>query len=230
MSSRTGGGRSGGPADAGSPGSGDGGGVPLAIGARIRELRLRAGRSLASVAQQVGISSSALSQIETGSMQPSVNRLVEIVSAIGFPVTALFASHQEPPVVVEPDDGTVLEVFPGVLVTAASRQARLGLGQGVVYRRLSPVQIPGIDVFETYYPPGAASSVDGAMLSHAGHEVGSVIAGTLTFEFSEGAVEVSAGGSLSFPAQRPHRVVNNSLDTPGVSVWLTVRGNSLFTE
>jgi transcriptional regulator with XRE-family HTH domain len=193
----------------------------LRIGARIRELRLASGRSLASVAQQVGISSSALSQIETGTMQPSVNRLIEIVAAIGFPVTALFTPAAPPPV-VDVSDASVGEPLPGVVVARADGGARVDLGQGVVYRRLSPVRIPGVDIFESYYPPGSSSSVDGAMLTHDGYEIGSVVAGTLTFEFSDGTIELSAGGSLSFAAERPHRVVNNSPDVAGVSIWLTV--------
>jgi transcriptional regulator with XRE-family HTH domain len=199
----------------------DPGASALRIGARIRELRLASGRSLASVAQQVGISSSALSQIETGTMQPSVNRLIEIVAAIGFPVTALFVPSAPP--VVDVADASVVEMLPGVVVARPDGGARVDLGQGVVYRRLSPVQIPGVDIFESYYPPGSSSSIDGAMLTHDGYEIGSVVAGTLTFEFNEGTIELSAGGSLSFAAERPHRVVNNSPDVAGVSIWLTVR-------
>ena len=148
---------------------------------------------------------------------PSVNRLIEIVGAIGVPVTALFETRQAL-IVPEADGSGVVEVLPGVFV-APGHLPPVTLGQGVVYRRLSPVEIPGLDVFESYYPPGASSSVDGAMLVHHGHEIGSVIAGTLTFEFSEGTVEVAAGGSLSFAADRPHRVVNNSQDTPAISIW-----------
>ena len=97
------------------------------------------------------------------------------------------------------------------------------LGQGVVYRRLAPVALDGIDLFESVYPPGAASSIDGAMLVHAGYEMGSVVRGTLRFEFSEGTVELGPGGSLAFWATRPHRVVNASDDLPAAAIWLTLR-------
>ena len=63
--------------------------LPAQIGARLRRLRTASGRSLASVAQQLGISSSALSQIETGTMRPSVNRLVELVAVLGAGALAL---------------------------------------------------------------------------------------------------------------------------------------------
>lgn len=191
------------------------------IGARLRALRVAAQRSLASVAQEVGISSSALSQIETGAMQPSVNRLIEIVGVIGAPVAAIFEDYRVlHPAAVE--DGDSSEMLPGVLVRAPGTVAATKLGQGVIYRPLAPVGLDGVDLFESVYPPLASTSVDGAMLVHEGYEIGSVISGTLRFEFSEGSIDLGPGGALSFWASRPHRVVNPSPDTTAVAIWLTL--------
>jgi len=194
--------------------------LPLQIGARLRRLRQAGGRSLASVAQQMGISSSALSQIETGVMQPSVNRLVELVSVLGVPVSAIFddLAFFAPDLV---EGGDVTEPIAGVLVARPDETAPAHLAQGVVYRRLSPAPLPGIDYFESIYPPGASSSVDGAMLVHDGFESGYVRHGELTFEFSEGSVRLGPGGSLSFAASRPHRVVNET-DEVAAAIWLTI--------
>lgn len=168
----------------------------------------------------MGISSSALSQIETGTMQPSVNRLVEFVGVLGVPVSTIFdeADVFAPEVADRP--ANVTEPIAGVLV-ASAEAAPAHLGQGVLYRRLSPAALPGLDYFESTYPPGASSSVDGAMLVHEGYETGSVIEGELTFEFTEGNVRLGRGGSLSFAANRPHRVTNET-DAVAVAVWLTV--------
>ena len=84
------------------------------------------------------------------------------------------------------------------------------------------VALDGIDLFESTYPPGASSSIDGAMLVHAGYETGRVVSGTLQFEFTDGTIELGPGGSLAFWATRPHRVVN-ATDAPAVAIWLTVR-------
>lgn len=195
--------------------------LPAQIGARLRRIRLAGGRSLASVAHEMGISSSALSQIETGAMQPSVNRLVELVGVLGVPVSTIFDELD----VFSPDisdrSANVTEPIAGVLVAGAGEAAPAHLGQGVVYRRLSPAALPGLDYFESTYPPGASSSVDGAMLVHEGYETGAVRAGDLTFEFTEGSVRLGPGGSLSFAATRPHRVVNET-DAVAVAVWLTI--------
>lgn len=197
-----------------------------AIGARLRVLRQASGRSLRSVAEVVGISPSALSQIEKGSMQPSVNRLIEIVGVLGVPVSAIFEDRSVLEAVDLVIDGAT-EPIPGVKVIDGAERPVATLGQGVVYRSLSPVQLKGIDLYETIYPPMASSSVDGAMLVHEGYEVGRVVSGELTFEFSEGTVVLAPGGSLSFSAERAHRVVNTSPEVAAVAIWMTVRSKPL---
>lgn len=191
------------------------------IGSRLRRIRQESGRSLASVSEAIGISPSALSQIETGVMQPSVNRLIEIVGVLGVPVAAIFDDYDVLHSV--PLDETELsEPIPGVTVAPPGAVAATELGQGVEYRRLTPVAMPDVDLFESTYPPGTSSSIDGAMLVHRGYEMGSVVSGVLHFEFSEGTVELGPGGSLAFWATRPHRVVNESAEVTAVAIWLTL--------
>jgi transcriptional regulator with XRE-family HTH domain len=197
--------------------------LPAQIGTRLREIRKEQGRSLASVAQAMGISSSALSQIETGVMQPSVNRLIELVSVLGVPVSVIFDQHAVFSPSLDESGSDVSEPLPGVLVAGTEHAEGAHLGQGVTYRRLSPAALPGVDWFESTYPPGSSSSSDGAMLVHAGYESGHVVRGELAFEFSDGTVRLAPGGSLSFAATRPHRVVNDS-DEVAVAIWLTLTG------
>ncbi|WP_402464434.1 helix-turn-helix domain-containing protein [Isoptericola aurantiacus] len=199
----------------------DRGSLPDQIGPRLRRLRTTTGRSLGSVAKEMGISSSALSQMETGVMKPSVNRLVEFVGVLGLPVSAIFDDHGFFVPTIDEDASAVAEPVPGVLVTHAADSEPAQLSQGVTYRRLSPAPLPGVDWFESTYPPGSSSSIDGAMLVHAGYESGYVIRGELTFEFSEGPVRLGAGSSLSFRATRPHRVLNDT-DDVAVAAWLTL--------
>ncbi|KAF2412602.1 hypothetical protein B1729_14225 [Microbacterium sp. B35-04] len=196
--------------------------VPTQIGPRLRTLRVATGRSLSSVAHELGISSSALSQIETGVMQPSVNRLIELVGVLGVPVSAIF--DDPGPFAPRPHDhADVTEQLPGVLVARAGGMSPAELAEGVTYRRLSPASLPGVDWFESTYPPGSSSSIDGTMLVHAGYESGWVARGELTFEFADGKVRLGPGESLSFPASRPHRVINDTAE-PAVAIWLTLTG------
>src|SRR5205809_341387 len=61
------------------------------IGGRLRQERERQGHSLRKLAAKLGISPSALSQIETGRSRPSVGSLYSIVSELGLSFDELFA-------------------------------------------------------------------------------------------------------------------------------------------
>ena len=68
----------------------------LDLGASLRAERLRQGLSLRETARRLGISASALSQIETGKAQPSVSKLFDIVNLLGVSVDDLLAESREP--------------------------------------------------------------------------------------------------------------------------------------
>src|SRR5215218_1812683 len=63
----------------------------LDLGARLRAERLRQGMSLREMARRLGVSASALSQIETGKAQPSVSKLFDIVNLLDTSLDGLLA-------------------------------------------------------------------------------------------------------------------------------------------
>jgi transcriptional regulator with XRE-family HTH domain/quercetin dioxygenase-like cupin family protein len=63
-----------------------------AVGERLRDARRKRGVSLRSLARDVGVSASLISQIETGKSQPSVSTLYGITSALGISVEEVFAA------------------------------------------------------------------------------------------------------------------------------------------
>ncbi|WP_217898587.1 cupin domain-containing protein [Haloechinothrix alba] len=99
--------------------------------------------------------------------------------------------------------------------------AVLTLGHGVRYRRLSPTTMPGFEVYESSYPPGSSSSQDGEFLRHSGHEMGSVLSGTLTVEIGFERYELEAGDAITFPSTTPHRIRNPG-EAPAVAVWINM--------
>jgi transcriptional regulator with XRE-family HTH domain len=64
--------------------------VGRAVGARVRELRLGLGMTMAKFAEASDISLGMLSKIEHAQTAPSLNTLVGLAGAAGVPVTALF--------------------------------------------------------------------------------------------------------------------------------------------
>ncbi|MEV0380384.1 helix-turn-helix domain-containing protein [Nonomuraea sp. NPDC050643] len=180
------------------------------LGRRLRELRAESGKSLRAVARELGISPSAVSQIERGLMRPSVSRLIAYVSAIGVPLAAVFdvPEHKEP--------------RPGLAVRRAGEVAPIRLSGGVTFRRLSPGPTPDVEFFESTYPPQAISNAHGQFLRHEGYEVGTVTAGELTIEFETEIVTLSEGDSITFPCSRPHIIGNRSGTVTAVATWLIV--------
>ncbi|MFI6480321.1 helix-turn-helix domain-containing protein [Nonomuraea sp. NPDC050663] len=179
------------------------------LGPRLRELRERAGLSLRAVAREMGISPSAVSQLERGRMRPSVSRLIAYVGAVGAPLAAVFDHAGEVP---------EAELF---AVRRAGEAEPIELGGGVSFRRLSPVPVPGVEFFESTYPGGAVSTAHRELLRHEGYEVGSVSRGELTIEFENETVVLAAGDSVTFPCHRPHMISNRSPET-AVATWLIV--------
>lgn len=183
------------------------------VGARIRDLRQARGISARALAKTLGISPSAVSQIERGVMQPSVSRLIAITDALGVPLVAAFDPAS---------DRRAEPVGPsGFTLQRAGQTPDIVLDSGVSFRRLTPGSSPGIDYFESIYPPGASAHGADGLFHHEGYEVGTVVAGELTIDFEAERVILRAGDAISYPCSVPHRL-HNTGDTDAVAHWLIV--------
>ncbi|PRX48378.1 XRE family transcriptional regulator [Prauserella shujinwangii] len=183
------------------------------LGARLRALRTERGVSLRALAGSLGISPSALSQMERGKMRPSVTRLFQIVSLLDVPLAAAFGQDAAEP---EPPAGSG-----AVVLARAADLPTLSLGDGVRYRRLSPAPSPGFEIYESTYPPGSSSHQDGELLRHHGHELGSVQSGRLHLEIGSDHYDLGPGDSIRFPSATPHRVSNPGAE-PAVAIWVNL--------
>lgn len=193
--------------------------TPESLGARLRELRTGTGVSLRALAAKLGISPSAVSQIERGVMRPSVSRLIAYVGAIGVPLSAVFEAGIEK--AAEGSPGGAAGQF-RFAIRRSWEVAPIRLGGGVTFRRLSPVPTAGVEFFESTYPPGSMSNAHGELLRHEGYEVGTVTAGELTVDFDTDVVTLGAGDSITYPCSRPHLISNRSASVTAVATWLIV--------
>jgi transcriptional regulator with XRE-family HTH domain len=183
------------------------------VGARIRDLRQARGISARALAATLGISPSAVSQIERGVMQPSVSRLIAITDALGVPLVAAFDPASGRP--TEPAGPS------GFTLQRAGQSPDIVLDSGVSFRRLTPGSSPGVDYFESIYPPGASAHGADDLFHHEGYEVGTVVAGELTIDFEAERVILRAGDAISYPCSVPHRL-HNTGGTDAVAHWLIV--------
>jgi transcriptional regulator with XRE-family HTH domain len=197
------------------------------LGARLRELREGTGVSLRALAARLGISPSAVSQIERGVMRPSVSRLIAYVGAIDVPLSAVFETGIEK----APEGSAGARAAESAAAPAGQLQfairrswevAPILLGGGVTFRRLSPVPTRGVEFFESVYPPSSMSNAHGELLRHEGYEVGTVTAGELTVDFDTDVVTLAVGDSITFPCSRPHLIANRSATVTAIATWLIV--------
>jgi transcriptional regulator with XRE-family HTH domain len=181
------------------------------LGASLRAERLRQGLSLRETARRLGISASALSQIETGKAQPSVGKLFDIVNLLNVSVDGLLAVDA-----VAARDGQGF-----VSLQRTGDHETLELESGVRWRRLTAGSFPGVEFLHVEYQPGGSSTGDSTFMRHAGQEFGYMLSGRLTIHVGFDAHQLGPGDSISFPATTPHRLANDGTEA-AVAIWCIV--------
>ncbi|MGW0758304.1 helix-turn-helix domain-containing protein [Streptomyces sp. NPDC002814] len=198
------------------------------VGARIRQVRLDRGMSLRSLAREIGVSASLVSQIETGKSQPSVSTLYAITTALGITVESLFEARESVPhIAAGAAPGTVLHALAafaadpgrriGPLVTPGERET-LELDSGVVWERLGHVPGTDVDFLLVTYRPGGSSSGSGGLMRHTGTEYGFLTSGELVLTLGFDEYPLHPGDAVCFESTTPHRYRNDG-EEPAVGVW-----------
>ena len=188
-------------------------GLPaLDLGSRLRAERLRQGISLREMARRLGISPSALSQIETGKAQPSVSKLFDIVNLLNISVDGLLAGDDGPRVVVTRGQEGFFSL------QRSGEHETLELESDVLWRRLTAGSFPGVEFLHVEYEPGGCSSSEGTFMRHAGQELGYVLSGRLLVDVGFDSYELGPDDSVSFPATTPHRLSNPGAE-PVHAIW-----------
>ena len=165
--------------------------APADPGSALRALREQRGLTIASLARQVGISAAAISQIESGSVQPSVMTLRKLAAALGVPVFRFFL----------PADTAAASV-----VRRGERKT-LGLARtGARYELLTPSLQGQLEVMEITMDPGQASAPE--PVSHPGEECLVIISGHGQLELGDDVIDMQAGDAATFQASLPHRLCN----------------------
>jgi transcriptional regulator with XRE-family HTH domain len=200
------------------------------VGQRIREERLKRDLSLRSLARDVGVSASLISQIENEKSQPSVSTLYAITSALGISIQDVFDTGSaqvadQPRAVGETGlPSTVLEALGsargsrlGPYVTPAQRQV-ITLDSGVTWERLGALPHVATDFLMVTYDPGGTSSSNDGLMRHQGCEFGYLISGELVLTLGFEDIVLRPGDALSFDSTTPHRYRNEGT-VPAVGVW-----------
>ncbi len=184
------------------------------IGARLRSRRQSRGISLRKVAQDVGISASLLSQVETGKTQPSVATLYALASLLSISVDELMGLQTE-------RAEAPVRPLAAVTVQRAADNPVIEMENGVRWERLAMGQGGPADALLVTYQPGASSSIEGKLMRHAGTEYAYLLSGSITLQAEFDTVVLDAGDSVHFDSSRPHMFFNDG-DTPATGVWFVI--------
>lgn len=202
------------------------------MGARLRAAREGRKLGLRELARKLGMSASALSQIETGKSRPSMTTLFSLARELHVSLDELFAVDGEAP------DTGVPPARPAEIVEFPEKRARdadeerhvqrartrsaIDLDTGVRWERLTPRNGDhSIAFLYVIYELGGSSSPNGGLMSHGGCEFGLVLSGWLEVTVGADTYELGPGDSVGFESTTPHRVRNIGAE-PAHAVWFGV--------
>ena len=130
------------------------------VGHKLRARREEQGLSLRELARRLGISPSALSQIETGKSRPSVSTLYAIVTELQMSLDKLFGGGAERPrrrSKARRRVRTTADVERGRVQRSGARSV-IDLESGVRWERLTATPDPDTDFLYVVYEVGGSSS------------------------------------------------------------------------
>lgn len=156
------------------------------LGAHIRRARQHRDLTLAALAERVGLSASALSQLERGLLEPSVSTLWRLSEALGASLFHFFTEQQETPVSILRGSGNRMKLdfssFRYEVLTLASRRQ--------------------LDFFILRLPPRGVPAREA--LAHRGEECGLVLEGALDVSIAGETYRLEKGDSIWFLSTQPH--------------------------
>jgi len=181
------------------------------IGALLRRARVKRSLSLRTLASEIGVSASLISQVETGKTQPSVSTLYALTNFLGLSMDDLLGNGPS----ARSSAISTLPASPepwapiGSAVQRGSDNPRLEMDNGVSWERLAVDKGGVTEPLLVTYAPGASSSIEGKLMRHSGHEYAYILEGELTMKLEFDTVHLSAGDSLQFDSVRPHMYTNH---------------------
>lgn len=181
--------------------------VSHGLGIRIRDLRKQRGLTLTEVARRCKCSSSLLSQIERGIINPSFSTLKSIGDALETTLAQLVV------------DASNIEESSSFLMNQKERKALTTEG-GVQFQLLTRnVHVP-FEFILNQWPPG--SSTGKQPYTHEGEECGLLLEGELEVEVNGKIFRMKPGDTITLRSSAPHRISN-----PGKRKALAVWVNSV---
>ncbi len=161
------------------------------IGTRIRKLRQLQRRTLQQVADQVGLTRSMLSKVETGATVPAVATLTKIADALGVKPSVLLDAT-----------GAETTVHTTAAAVAAAKHVRTDRGYAFY-----PFASERADKhMQPYLFTARKGEVKRQALTHAGEEFIHMLEGTMEYRVGDTTYTMRPGDSLYFDSEDEHEL------------------------
>lgn len=175
-----------------------------AVGKRVRELRLKRGLTLQTLADIAELSPSMLSLVERGLTSPSLTSLTALAHGLGTNLTDLIVGKPMP------DDE---------IVTRFEEQPLIETEEHVLRRVLREDRTRNVTITFNEYGPNIGNSQAG--VTHRGFEYGLCLEGELTVAVEGVSYVLRSGDLLALRSTRLHKIWNYG-KRPARAIWFNL--------
>ena len=176
----------------------------FSIGQKIRDLRNEKGMTLGDLAEKIKVSSSLISQLERGGVNPSISLLKLIADAFQAPLSSLLGEEE-----------VKLDEIPHVM--KEKERKTLTTEGGVKFVLLSGNYDLGCEFIYNEWPAGSSTGKEKYI--HEGVESGLLLEGELEVELEDRTYHLKPGDSITFRSDIFHRL-NNKGKKLAKGVWV----------
>ncbi len=177
-----------------------GGGELATIGTTVRSTRRLLGMTVEALASRAGVSTGALSQLERGQGNPSLQTLQRLASALSLPLVQLLQGAAE-------HEHHVVRAGHGPRLPAPSDDTR----EPQVLRELLTPSGGRLQVIRSEVPPGFSN--EGRSYRHLGQECVVVLSGRLRVSIGQEVVDLSQGDTITYDYTAAHWWANPGTET-----------------
>lgn len=160
------------------------------LGETIRQKRKQHGLTLTQVAARVGLTTSFLSQLERGIVQPSITTLRKLSKALEVPIFFFLLDSKEH----------------SPLVKRSERKKLIFPGSNLSFELLSPDLSRSIEMMLGTMEPGAVTCEE--PLTHPGEECILVLKGRMRIDIGLQTFELEEGDSIYYYSDIPHKILS----------------------
>jgi transcriptional regulator with XRE-family HTH domain len=183
------------------------------LGARLRHFRTKRDLTIAQLAEQAGVSSGIISQIERGNANPSVKTLQRIRVALGVNLWE-FLEDSQPAAVVEAS----ISGSTSFVRREADRQRIVVGATKLVKELLSPRNDRNLRFMTITLPPGGESE---DVIIGVGEKGGLVTEGQVRLTVGSEESDLLKGDSFQFPSSLTHKI-SNPFAHPAKVIWIMI--------